>query len=233
MPDFTAKDVQALRQSTGAGMMDAKRALEDTAGDLEAAARLLRERGQAQAGKRSGRPAEQGAVSVANTGTTAAAVELRCETDFVAKSADFVALVEELADAVATKGEEAVAERQGDIQSLGVTLKEQYSGWQPETMLSQFREALAASPGCIEIMGHPGNDAFASLVADAEKRLVRKPIEFSDSGFCLGPKRDARSFSSVCTRISVPITNRANAARNSFHPVITTAVAHNTNSIDV
>ncbi|HMG52044.1 MAG TPA: substrate-binding domain-containing protein, partial [Kofleriaceae bacterium] len=56
--------------------------------------------------------------------------------------------------------------------ALGVSLKEQYSGWQPETMLSQFREALAASPGCIEIMGHPGNDAFASLVADAEKRSI-------------------------------------------------------------
>src|ERR1041384_8480770 len=56
--------------------------------------------------------------------------------------------------------------------ALGVNLKEQYSGWQPETMLSQFREALAASPGCIEIMGHPGNEAFASLVADAEKRNI-------------------------------------------------------------
>jgi len=56
--------------------------------------------------------------------------------------------------------------------ALGVSLKEQYSGWQPETMLSQFREALAASPACIEIMGHPGNNAFASLVADAEKRGV-------------------------------------------------------------
>jgi simple sugar transport system substrate-binding protein len=56
--------------------------------------------------------------------------------------------------------------------ALGVTLREQYSGWQPETMLNQFREALAASPACIEIMGHPGNDAFASLVADAEKRSI-------------------------------------------------------------
>jgi simple sugar transport system substrate-binding protein len=56
--------------------------------------------------------------------------------------------------------------------ALGVTLKEQYSGWQPETMLSQFREALAASPACVEIMGHPGSDAFASLVADAEKRSI-------------------------------------------------------------
>jgi simple sugar transport system substrate-binding protein len=56
--------------------------------------------------------------------------------------------------------------------AFGVTLKEQYSGWQPETMLNQFREALAASPACIEIMGHPGNEAFARLVADAEKRNV-------------------------------------------------------------
>jgi simple sugar transport system substrate-binding protein len=56
--------------------------------------------------------------------------------------------------------------------ALGVKLVEQYSGWQPETMLNQFREALAASPGCIEIMGHPGNEAFAGLVADAQKRGI-------------------------------------------------------------
>lgn len=56
--------------------------------------------------------------------------------------------------------------------AYGVKLIEQYSGWQPETMLKQFREALAASPSCVEIMGHPGNDAFAALVADAEKRNI-------------------------------------------------------------
>src|SRR5262245_66214432 len=51
--------------------------------------------------------------------------------------------------------------------ALGVNLIEQYSSWQAETMLAQFREALAAKPNCIVIMGHPGNDAFADLVADA------------------------------------------------------------------
>ncbi len=56
--------------------------------------------------------------------------------------------------------------------AYGVKLNEQYSGWQPETMLKQFREALAASPSCIEIMGHPGSEAFASLVADGEKRGI-------------------------------------------------------------
>jgi len=127
MADFSAADVQKLRQATGAGMMDAKRALEENDGDRDAAARWLREKGLAQSAKRSDRAAEQGAVSVANTGSAAAAVELRCETDFVAKSPDFVALVEDLADAVATKGESAVAERQGEVESLGITLKENIS----------------------------------------------------------------------------------------------------------
>jgi elongation factor Ts len=122
--NFSAKDVQTLRQRTGAGMMDAKRALTETGGNMEDAGRWLREKGLAQSAKRSDRAAEQGAVSVANTGSIAAAVELKCETDFVAKSPDFVALVEDLADAVATKGENAVAERQAEIESLGIALKE-------------------------------------------------------------------------------------------------------------
>jgi len=125
--NFSAKDVQTLRQQTGAGMMDAKRALTETGGNMEDAARWLREKGLAQSAKRSDRAAEQGAVSVANTGSVAAAVELRCETDFVAKSPDLVALVEDLADAVATKGENVVAERQGDVENLGITLKENIS----------------------------------------------------------------------------------------------------------
>src|SRR3954471_24257318 len=93
---FSAKDVQTLRQQTGAGMMDAKRALTETGGNMEAAGRWLREKGLAQSAQRADRAAEQGAVSVANTGSVAAAVELKCETDFVAKSPDFVALVEDL-----------------------------------------------------------------------------------------------------------------------------------------
>src|SRR5947207_12662787 len=127
MAEFSAKDVQNLRQKTGAGMMDAKRALEESGGNMEGAGRWLREKGLAQSAKRSDRAADQGAVSVANTGSVAAAIELRCETDFVAKSPDFVALVEDLADAVATKGENAVAERQGEVESLGITLKENIS----------------------------------------------------------------------------------------------------------
>ena len=71
MADFTAKDVQALRQATGAGMMDAKRALQENDGDFDTAARWLREKGLAGAAKRGDRENTQGAVSVANTGSVA------------------------------------------------------------------------------------------------------------------------------------------------------------------
>ena len=124
MPEFTAKDVQRLRQTTGAGMMDAKRALQETGGDFEAAKRFLREQGLGSMGKRSDRANTQGSVAVARKDLVAAAVELKCETDFVAKSAGFPELAEELAALVVTDGEGAVAQRQDDIDTLRVTLKE-------------------------------------------------------------------------------------------------------------
>ena len=120
--DFTAKDVKALRDRTGAGMMDAKRALQENGGDPEKAATWLREKGLSQAAKRSDRESSQGAVAVANEGGGAAIVELRCETDFVAKSGDFVNLVGDLAQLVAAKGEGAAQERGEEIDGLGTTL---------------------------------------------------------------------------------------------------------------
>jgi simple sugar transport system substrate-binding protein len=65
-----------------------------------------------------------------------------------------------------TNGARAAAE------AFGVELREQYSSWHPETMLDQFREAMAASPACIEIMGHPGEDAWEPLVAEAREQGI-------------------------------------------------------------
>jgi elongation factor Ts len=127
MTSFTAKDVQALRQETGAGMMDCKRALEDAGGDAVEARRLLRERGLAGAAKRSDRDASQGAVAVAVADSAAAIVELRCETDFVAKAEQFVGLADELAQLVAAKGEDAAAGRAEAVEALQVSLKENIS----------------------------------------------------------------------------------------------------------
>jgi elongation factor Ts len=127
MPKFTAKDVQALRQATGAGMLDAKRALEENDGDMDAAARWLREKGLAGAAKREEREAAEGAVAVVRQDNVAAIVELRSETDFVAKAPEFVSLADELAALVVAKGEEAVAERQDEVDRLRSTLKENIS----------------------------------------------------------------------------------------------------------
>ena len=127
MPSFTAQDVQALRRSAGAGMLDAKRALEATEGDLEKARLWLREKGLASAARLSDREASQGAVALAVAGRAAAIVELRCETDFVAKAESFVNLTDELAQLVAEQGAGAVAERSDAIDDLRTTLKENIS----------------------------------------------------------------------------------------------------------
>jgi elongation factor Ts len=125
--NFTAKDVQRLRQDTGAGMMDAKHALEESDGEMEAAGQWLREHGLSQIAKREDREAGQGAVAVVKDNDVAALVELRCETDFVAKSAEFVAVADDLAALVAAKGEDAIAERKDEIERLATTLKENIS----------------------------------------------------------------------------------------------------------
>ncbi len=90
---ITAQMVKELRESTGAGMMDAKRALTETDGDMEAAVDWLRTKGLAKAAKKAGRTAAEGLVGVAVEGGKGVAVEVNSETDFVAKNADFQALV--------------------------------------------------------------------------------------------------------------------------------------------
>ncbi len=127
MPAFTAKDVQTLRRATGAGMLDCKRALEETDGDMEAAKQWLREKGLAGAAKRADREATQGAIALGEAAGTAALVELRCETDFVAMSEAFVSLTSELAQAVAEKGDVATKDSAGAIDELKTTLKENIS----------------------------------------------------------------------------------------------------------
>jgi elongation factor Ts len=121
---FSAKDVQTLRQATGAGMMDAKRALEENDGDFETASKWLRERGLGKAAERADRENAQGAIALARNGNVAALVQMKCETDFVAKSPDFVNLVNDLAQLVVDKGEDAVSEMSTAIDDLKVTLKE-------------------------------------------------------------------------------------------------------------
>jgi len=103
MANFSAGDVKVLRERTGAGMMDCKRALDETDGDVEAAVAILRERGLAAAAKRAGREAREGIVAsyIHPGGRVGVLIEVNCETDFVARTDQFQKLVRDLAMQVA------------------------------------------------------------------------------------------------------------------------------------
>jgi elongation factor Ts len=98
---FTAKDVANLRERTGCGMMDCKKALVASDGDVDKAIEFLREKGLAAVAKKAGRIASEGVVTIYNDGKVAAMVEVNSETDFVAKNADFIAFCKEVAEVVA------------------------------------------------------------------------------------------------------------------------------------
>jgi elongation factor Ts len=101
--------VKELRDLTGAGMMDAKRALEETGGDVEAAQRLLREQGMAAAGKKAGRETTEGEVLATVSGNVGAIVAIGCETEPVSKNAEFLGFAEAVLEAVESEGPEAVS----------------------------------------------------------------------------------------------------------------------------
>ena len=101
---ITAKDVQELRQRTGAGMMDCKKALEETGGDIDAAIEFLRKRGIAKAEKRADRTTAEGLIGAEVRGSVGVLVELNCETDFVARNEDFGAVLKTLVEQMFTSG---------------------------------------------------------------------------------------------------------------------------------
>lgn len=108
---ISASMVKELRERTGAGMMECKKALVETAGDMDAAAETLRKSGQAKADKKAGRVAADGRVVVASDDSGAVVVEINSETDFVAKDENFVAFVEAVATA-------ALASKSADVEAL-------------------------------------------------------------------------------------------------------------------
>jgi elongation factor Ts len=104
MADISAALVKQLRDTTGAGMMDAKKALVETNGDIEAAIDLLRTKGILKAGKKADRVAAEGLVGIAAAGTSAAVVEVNSETDFVARNPEFQQAVRAIADTALKNG---------------------------------------------------------------------------------------------------------------------------------
>ena len=117
---ITASMVKELRESTGAGMMDAKKALTETSGNFEAAVDWLRTKGLAKAAKKSGRIAAEGLVAVSVDGPNGVAIEVNSETDFVAKNAEFQGMVRGIAG-VALNVDSVEALSEADFQGKKVS----------------------------------------------------------------------------------------------------------------
>lgn len=113
--EIKAADVKALRDKTGAGMMECKNALTECNGDPAAAEKLLKEKGLAAVEKRSGRATSEGLVLIKNTEKKAVIAELTCETDFVAKNVDFIALGDKIINTAYDKGITSVTSELSDM----------------------------------------------------------------------------------------------------------------------
>jgi len=163
MSEVKAADVAKLRKATGAGMMDCKNALVESNGDFEKAIELIRERGKAIANKRADREAGEGVVLAKSNGSFGAMVVLNCETDFVAKNTDFIALAQSILD-------KAIEKNPADLDALKaleidgrkiVDLVMVQSGVTGEKFELSYFDKVAAAKVVAYI--HPGNK-LATLV---------------------------------------------------------------------
>ena len=151
--------VVKLREKTGAGMMDCKKALTEAGGDLDKAVEILRKKGISDAAKKSARSTKEGAVAgnVRDNGRTGALIEVNCETDFVAKTDDFQKLVSTLAEDAAsnklTKVEDAAAQLQAGVTKLGENLG-----------LKRFVRFELKGPGLVAFYVHPSGRKVGAMV---------------------------------------------------------------------
>ena len=160
MAEISAAMVMKLRKMSGQGMMDCKRALQDTDGDVEKAMDLLRKKGLATMAKRAGRDTSEGLVvgKISPDGKTAALATLCCETDFVAKSDDFIATAQILADVALAcptdEGIENVLETSADGRKFGDIVTELVSKTGEKTQVGDYAKYKLDGPGLISTYIH-------------------------------------------------------------------------------
>src|SRR4051794_18377486 len=172
MAEVTAALVKELREKTGAGMMDCKRALGETAGDLEGAVDWLRKKGLAAAAKKAGRVAAEGLVGVATRGPAGAVVEVNSETDFVARNDLFQAFVRTVAGLAVAGNGDVEALRQAEYPGTGRTVEAELTELVArigENLVLRRSERLAVGQGLVASYVHnslaPGLGKIGVLVA--------------------------------------------------------------------
>ena len=183
---FTAQDVKKLREMTNCGMMDCKKALTETDGDMDKAVEFLREKGLATAAKKAGRIASEGMVeAVVYEDGTAVAVEVNSETDFVAKNADFQKFVSDIAAVVAKENPadvEALKEMKiNDSQTVGEALTEKIATIGENMNIRRFVRFEGANQAYVHAGGRIGvlvnfEVADASKVATDEFKNMAKDV---------------------------------------------------------
>jgi elongation factor Ts len=172
MAEITAALVKDLREKTGAGMMDCKKALNETAGHLEEAVDWLRKKGLAAAAKKSGRVAAEGLVGVASAPNKASIVEVNAETDFVARNEQFQGFVATLAELALTVGEDVEALKAADFPGTGRTVADELTHMVAtigENMSIRRARVLSVRSGVVATYVHsalkPGLGKIGVLVA--------------------------------------------------------------------
>ncbi len=182
---ITASDVKELRARTGAGMMDCKKALGESEGDMEAALDYLRKKGLATAEKRKDRVAKEGLVRIHVDGAVGGMVEVNCETDFVARNEEFEALATALAAQVVEKNPASLDELQSQPIAGGASAETRLAdlvGKIGEKMLvSRFRHITLDGPGVVEPYLHAGGrvGVLVALTTSSEE-IAAKP-EFRET----------------------------------------------------
>lgn len=179
----TAQLVKTLREKTGAGMMDCKKALEESGGDFERAIEYLRKKGAAVAAKRAERIANEGVVvtKLSDDKKTAVILELNCETDFVAKSDDFLALSKKLVDLIFkndfTTLDEVLSAKIDELQ-VSEMINEVLGKIGEKIEISRFKKINIPSGAIIDYI-HPGAKLGVLAVYESSKEI---PAEFATLG---------------------------------------------------
>ena len=182
---ITASLVKELREQTGAGMMECKNALKETEGDIAAAIKYLRERGDLKAAKKADRAAKEGVVAaqISEDGKSGILIEVNCETDFVARNENFQAFVDEVASTVAASGaqdlEAALALPKGD-QTLEGYIKTKVLELGENLQFRRFERLNVSGEGAVASYIHLGGKVGVLIAVNAEKAESASNDAFRD-----------------------------------------------------
>ncbi len=189
MADISAASVMKLRKMSGQGMMDCKKALEETNGDLEAAMQLLRKKGLATLAKRAGRETTEGRIMSRFDGQTAIVVSLCCETDFVAKSETFIETADKLLQCAVKapfdQGGEGLMDIEVDGRKFSEHLTDTVSKTGEKTEVGDFYRFKVPATGTIGTYVHFNNKVGAMAEIEASSEAVAKAVKTVADEICM------------------------------------------------